>query len=103
MPINTIDGHRFSVNDEGSMGALAAITASGKNIVLTSVDGSPEAIKGAVEAGMGLSVMSKSGIAKELKLGMLASVPLVPAAIRVLALRSKSKPPRCRSSALARA
>ncbi len=40
----------FSVNDEGSMGALAAITASGKNIVLTSVDGSPEAIK-AIVAG----------------------------------------------------
>jgi ribose transport system substrate-binding protein len=40
----------FSVNDEGSMGALAAITASGKNIVLTSVDGSPEAIK-AITAG----------------------------------------------------
>ncbi|MGD9888010.1 MAG: LysR family transcriptional regulator [Halothiobacillaceae bacterium] len=44
--------------------------------------GSPEAIKGAVEAGMGLSVMSKSGIAKELKLGMLASVPLDPPLLR---------------------
>ena len=44
--------------------------------------GSPEAIKGAVEAGMGLSVMSKSGIAKELKLDMLASVPLDPPLLR---------------------
>jgi DNA-binding transcriptional LysR family regulator len=44
--------------------------------------GSPEAIKGAVEAGMGLSVMSKSGIIKELKLDMLASVPLDPPLLR---------------------
>jgi ribose transport system substrate-binding protein len=34
----------FSVNDGGSMGALAAIDASGKDIKLTSVDGAPEAI-----------------------------------------------------------
>lgn len=44
--------------------------------------GSPEAIKGAVEAGMGLSVMSKSGIPKELKLDMLAAVPLDPPLLR---------------------
>ncbi len=35
----------FSVNDGGSMGALAAIEASGKPIKLTSVDGAPEAIE----------------------------------------------------------
>lgn len=40
--------------------------------------GSPEAIKGAVEAGMGLSIMSSAGISKELKLGLLAAVPLSP-------------------------
>ena len=34
----------FSVNDGGSMGALAAIDSSGKDIKLTSVDGAPEAI-----------------------------------------------------------
>ncbi len=44
--------------------------------------GSPEAIKGAVEAGMGLSVMSKSGITKEIKLEMLTSVPLDPPLLR---------------------
>ncbi|OYY73318.1 MAG: LysR family transcriptional regulator [Gammaproteobacteria bacterium 28-57-27] len=44
--------------------------------------GSPEAIKGAVEAGMGLSVMSKLGIAKEVKLDMLVSVPLDPPLLR---------------------
>ncbi|MCR8958137.1 ABC transporter substrate-binding protein [Variovorax sp. S2] len=35
----------FSVNDGGSMGALAAIEASGKDVKLASVDGAPEAIK----------------------------------------------------------
>ncbi len=35
----------FSVNDGGSMGALSAIEASGKDIKLTSVDGAPEAIE----------------------------------------------------------
>ena len=44
--------------------------------------GSPEAIKGAVEAGMGLSVMSKAGITKELKLDMLTAVPLDPPLLR---------------------
>jgi DNA-binding transcriptional LysR family regulator len=44
--------------------------------------GSPEAIKGAVEAGMGLSVMSKVGITKELNLGMLTAVPLDPPLLR---------------------
>ncbi len=40
--------------------------------------GSPEAIKGAVEAGMGVSIMSHSTVVKELKLGSLAAVPLNP-------------------------
>ncbi|TQV65259.1 MAG: LysR family transcriptional regulator [Halothiobacillaceae bacterium] len=44
--------------------------------------GSPEAIKGAVEAGMGLSVMSKTGISKELKLDMLTCLPLDPPLLR---------------------
>lgn len=34
----------FSVNDTGSMGALSAIDASGRDIKLVSVDGTPEAI-----------------------------------------------------------
>ncbi|MFP4251556.1 MAG: LysR family transcriptional regulator [Guyparkeria sp.] len=44
--------------------------------------GSPEAIKGAVEAGMGLSIMSSAGISKELKLGLLTAVPLQPRLFR---------------------
>jgi DNA-binding transcriptional LysR family regulator len=40
---------------------------------------SPEAIKGAVEAGMGISIVSKSTITKELKLKALTAVELEPA------------------------
>ena len=40
--------------------------------------GSPEAVKGAVEAGMGISVVSSASISKELKLGTLVSLPMHP-------------------------
>ena len=40
--------------------------------------GSPEAVKGAVEAGMGISILSRSTIRKELKLNTLAEIQLDP-------------------------
>ena len=40
--------------------------------------GSPEALKGAVEAGMGISILSRSTIEKELKLNTLAELQLDP-------------------------
>ncbi len=40
--------------------------------------GSPEALKGAVEAGMGISILSRSTIAKELKLNTLVEIQLDP-------------------------
>lgn len=40
--------------------------------------GSPEAVKGAVEAGMGVSIVSSVSIEKELKLGTLVAVPMNP-------------------------
>jgi DNA-binding transcriptional LysR family regulator len=48
----------------------------GLNIVMEL--GSPEAVKGAVEAGMGLSVVSRATIQKELKLGTLVAIDLDP-------------------------
>jgi len=39
---------------------------------------SPEAIKGAVEAGMGISIVSRASIEKELRLGTLTAVELLP-------------------------
>jgi DNA-binding transcriptional LysR family regulator len=40
--------------------------------------GSPEAVKGAVETGMGISVVSAATIQKELRLGTLVALPLDP-------------------------
>ena len=40
--------------------------------------GSPEAVKGAVEAGMGVSIVSRATIAKELKLGTLVAIDIDP-------------------------
>ena len=41
----------FSVNDNGSLGALSAIEASGLDVKLVSVDGAPEAIKAIQKPG----------------------------------------------------
>ncbi|MEW5944242.1 MAG: LysR family transcriptional regulator [Pseudomonadota bacterium] len=48
--------------------------------------GSPEAIKGAVEADLGIAIVSRATILKELKLGSLVAVPLQPRLIRPLSL-----------------
>lgn len=48
--------------------------------------GSPEAIKGAVEAGLGVAIMSASTVVKEIQLGTLAAVPLKPRLTRVLSM-----------------
>lgn len=48
--------------------------------------GSPEAIKGAVEAGLGIAIVSRATILKELKLGDLVAIPLQPSLIRPLSL-----------------
>ncbi len=44
--------------------------------------GSPESVKSAVEAGLGLSLISESTLAKELRLGTLTAVQLDPPMIR---------------------
>ncbi len=48
--------------------------------------GSPEAIKGVVETGIGVSIVSRATIAKEVKLKTLVAVPLKPRLIRTLSL-----------------
>lgn len=48
--------------------------------------GSPEAIKGVVETGLGVSILSRTTVAKELKLGVLVAVPLNPPLIRGLSV-----------------
>ena len=44
--------------------------------------GSPESVKSAVEAGLGVSIISETTLAKELKLGTLRAISLEPAMIR---------------------
>ncbi len=44
--------------------------------------GSTEAIKGAVQAGMGISIVSAAALAKEEKLGLLVSIPTNPPVLR---------------------
>ena len=48
--------------------------------------GSPEAIKGAVEAGLGIAIVSRATIQKEIKLGDLIAIPLEPRLNRPLSM-----------------
>ena len=73
----------FICREEGS-GTREVITeylqehVAGEELKICLELGSPEAIKGAVEAGMGISIMSHSTVVKELKLNSLAAVPMDP-------------------------
>lgn len=54
--------------------------------------GSPEAIKMAIESGIGLAIVSRSTLAKELKLGTLKAIPLNPPLTRPFShVRQKHK------------
>ena len=48
--------------------------------------GSPEAIKGVVETGIGVAIMSSATVIKDLRLGSLVALPLQPRLIRTLSL-----------------
>ncbi|MDH5764684.1 MAG: LysR family transcriptional regulator [Gammaproteobacteria bacterium] len=75
--------YAFICREEGS-GTREVITeylqehVAGEELKICLELGSPEAIKGAVEAGMGISIMSHSTVVKELKLASLAAVPMDP-------------------------
>ena len=62
----------------------AGIAPEDLNIVMEL--GSPEAIKGVVETGIGVAIMSRATIGKELKLGSVAAIALQPPLIRTLSL-----------------
>lgn len=57
---------------------LAGVGLNGNDVKTCMELGSPEAIKRAVEVGMGISVISRATVLKELKLGTLRAVPLDP-------------------------
>ena len=44
--------------------------------------GSPEALKGLVATGLGFAIMSRATVAKEIRLGQLAQIPLAPRLLR---------------------
>jgi DNA-binding transcriptional LysR family regulator len=62
----------------------AGVGADDLNIVMEL--GSPEAIKGVVETGIGIAIMSRASVAKELRLGSLVALPLKPRLMRQLSL-----------------
>lgn len=83
LQVKDILGHPFICRESGS-GTQEAIS---NYVEQQSPDGilnvcfelsSPEAIKGAVEAGMGISIVSRASIDKELRLGTLTAVELSP-------------------------
>ncbi len=60
------------------------ITPDAVNVVMEL--GSPEAIKGVVETGLGVSILSLATVSKELKLGTLLALPLDPPLVRALSV-----------------
>jgi DNA-binding transcriptional LysR family regulator len=81
--VNDILEHPFICRESGS-GTQEAITnyveqqSSNSTLNVCFELSSPEAIKGAVEAGMGISIVSRASIDKELRLGTLTAVELSP-------------------------
>ena len=79
-----IVSHPFVSREEGSgtrdviMQYLADAKVSSSDMNFSLELGSPEAIKGAVEAGMGITILSRSIIGKELKLKTLSELQLDP-------------------------
>ena len=81
---NKLLEHPYICREEGS-GTREVIVEYLQDVGLNSNEldiimelGSPEAIKGAVEAGIGITVLSRATLAKEIKLGTLIAIPLDP-------------------------
>ena len=81
-------GHAYIAREEGSgtreviEGYLAGAGMKPADLHVAMELGSPEAIKGAVEAGMGVSIVSEVTIQKELQLGTLVALELDPPLVR---------------------
>ncbi len=74
--------HPYICREEGSgtreviLDYLQESGLSNSNLDVIMELGSPEAIKGAVEAGIGITILSKATLVKEIKLGTLVAIPL---------------------------
>jgi DNA-binding transcriptional LysR family regulator len=62
----------------------AGIAPESLNVVIEL--GSPEAIKGVVETGLGFAIVSRASVAKEKRLGDLLAIPLKPRLTRTLSI-----------------
>jgi len=84
MPATEVMRHPFIAREEGSGTrevAFEYLRAAGfepADLTIVMELGSPESIKGAIEAGLGISILSRSTLGKELALGTLACVSLDP-------------------------
>jgi DNA-binding transcriptional LysR family regulator len=84
VPVAEVLKHPFISREEGSgtrevtIDYLRDAGLEPADLTLVMELGSPESIKGAIEAGMGISILSRSTIAKELRLGTLTGVDLDP-------------------------
>ncbi len=84
VPLGKLMEHPFIGREEGSgtrdvfWQRLAQEKIDPADLNITMEFGSPESIKNAVAAGLGISVLSAATLKKELKLGSLATVPLDP-------------------------
>lgn len=84
VPVADVLKHPFISREEGSgtrevtFDYLRGAGLEPADLTLVMELGSPESIKGAIEAGMGISILSRSTIAKELLLGTLTGVELDP-------------------------
>ena len=89
-------GYPFICREEGS-GTREVVTEylNAQGIDRTDMNeclelGSSESIKGAVEAGMGVSILSRATLSKELELGMLAAVRLDPPLTRPFSVSARN-------------
>jgi DNA-binding transcriptional LysR family regulator len=96
--IKELMGYPYICREEGSgtrdviLDYLAINGMSSDDLDIIMELGNPEAIKGAVEAGMGISIISAATIVKELRLGTLVSIPLDPSLERPFSfVRQKQK------------
>ncbi len=82
VPITELTRYPYICREEGSgtrevmLEAMAVAGANPADLNIVMELGSPEAVKGAVEAGMGVSILSRATIDKELKLGSLIAINL---------------------------
>ncbi|UCH53552.1 MAG: LysR family transcriptional regulator [Pseudomonadota bacterium] len=82
--VEDLQAHPFVCREEGSGTRefiLEYLQQSGmqySDLNISLEVGNPEAVKSAVEAGLGISIVSQATIVKELKLGTLVSRPLEP-------------------------